>query len=262
MDPVVDVDQSLDPFNGKYGMLLSMRLSYAIDYLHHEHSFTKRQSLRDAEGGISGTKWSAKRIQREARVLQLVAEKTTIPVPRFLEEGFDAQKRYYVTMERIDGVSLDSIGDKCRQNVYTIGHATTGKCLACQEMADSNADTYIRTKVLPQLQSLTSNHTGLGGFLVPPPRIVETQEHVDYWPVKTSNSPIYSFVHGDLARHNIRMCSETLEVTHIYDWEQAGYLPAEMERELWCAPGLNNKGYYAFFEMTDLIEYEIGLITP
>ena len=54
---------------------------------------------------------------------------------------------------------------------------------------------------------------------------------------------------------------DTLKVAYIFDWEQAGYLPPEMECELWCAHGEHNWGYHAFFD-NELIEREIELITP
>ncbi|KAJ2896384.1 uncharacterized protein MKZ38_005590 [Zalerion maritima] len=253
------MDQNLDPFNGKYGRLLEIKEIGSKDYVTTEVSFTKREPLRATKDEATGWKWGPQRLLNEAHALQIVAEKTSIPVPKLFEHGYDDQGRYYVTMERIHGLSLSEAGKECQMVGAGVGHATSGPCNECRQTARHNADTFIREQVLPQLQQLSSNETGLNGFLLPPPRIVETREDRECWPVKKSGSKIYVLIHGDLASHNISINRSTLEVEHIYDWEHTAYLPAEMELELWCMEG---REYYDLFKNDQLIESEISLITP
>lgn len=247
----------LDPFDGKYGRFLGLQDIGSKEYITTEYSFTKRQPLRVAQGGKTGWLWGPQRLCNEALVLKFLAEYTTIPAPKVLEYGYDGLGRYYVTMERIKGVPLSEIGKECRLS-NGAKHVQSGKCQVCQNIAEENADTFIRTEVLPQLRSLRSKKTGFEGFVLPPPRIVETRNR-ESWPVRTSKSNQYSFIHGDLARHNIMIIPSTLQVKKIYDWEGGGFFPKEMERELWCTEG---REYYDLFRNDGLIEHEISLITP
>lgn len=251
------MDQSLDPFNGKYGQLLLIKEIGSKDYVETEHSFTKRQPLRVVQGGTTGWKWGPQRLYNEAAVLKFISQNTKIPVPRLLEHGCDSRGRYYVTMERISGITLSKIGDECRRP-GGVQHVMSGRCDTCQEIARQNADDFISRNVIPQLQSFWSYETGFKGFVLPPPRIVEMRER-DSWPVKRSRSKKYCLVHGDLAAQNIMMCPDTLRVKYIFDWEQGGYYPPEMELKLWSMQGM---GYYELFDNDELIDREIRLITP
>ncbi|KAF1953076.1 hypothetical protein CC80DRAFT_165474 [Byssothecium circinans] len=251
------MDQSQDPFNGKYGQLLLIKEIGSKDYIETEHSFTKRQPLRVVLGGATGWKWGPQRLYNEAVVLDFISQNTTIPVPRLLQHGYDSSGRYYVTMERISGVELYSIGNQCRKP-GGVQHVISGRCGVCQDIARKNADDFISRDVIPQLQSFRSYETGFEGFVLPPPRIVEMHER-DSWLVKRSLAKEYCLVHGDLAAHNIMMCPDTLRVKYIFDWEQCGYYPPEMELELWNMQGM---GYYKLFDNDELIDREIRLITP
>lgn len=246
-----------DPFDGRYGKLIGFKNIGSKEYITTEYSFTKRQPLRVVQGDATGWHWGPQRLRNEALVLDFLAKNTAIPVPKMCEHGYDSFGRYFVTMERIQGITLSGIGEECRRpNGFQ--HVQTGSCHTCQQIADQNADVFVRSEVLPQLRSLRSNKTGFEGFVLPPPRIVKTRDR-ENWPVKTSKSKVYSLVYGDLARHNIMMKTTTLEVEKVFDWEQAGFFPPEMKLELWC---LRGRGYYDLFENDELIEHEISLITP
>ncbi|KAF2241867.1 hypothetical protein BU26DRAFT_524992 [Trematosphaeria pertusa] len=246
-----------DPLDGRYGELIEIKNIGSKEYITTEYSFTKRQPLRVAQGGSTGWQWGPQRLRNEALVLDFLGANTTVPTPKLYEHGCDSRGRYYVTMERIQGTPLSEIGNQCRQP-NGVQHVRTGRCQACQQIADENADAFIQSNVLPQLRSLQSNKTGFDGFVLPPPRIVETRTR-ESWPVKTSKSKKYSLIHGDLARHNIMMSPSTLQVEKLFDWEHGGFFPHEMEREVWCVQG---REYYDLFRNDELIEHEIALITP
>ncbi|KAF2177017.1 hypothetical protein K469DRAFT_810538, partial [Zopfia rhizophila CBS 207.26] len=114
------------------------------------------------------------RLLNEAHTLNLIRQYTSIPVPKVLDYGVDDIANTFVTIERIYGITLDS------------------------------------------LRQLTSNVTGLDGFILPPPRITETVPRVAWQPI-TLDIEEFVFIHGDLARHNIMVSPKTLEVTYIFD---------------------------------------------
>jgi hypothetical protein len=251
------MDQSLDPFEGRYGQLLEVKDIGSKEYITTEYSFTKRQPLRVVQGGATGWRWGPQRLHNEARALQLIVENTTIPVPKLLEFGKDSNGRYYVTMERIYGVCLSEIGKECRRP-FGVEHVRLGECSTCQQIAQQNTDRFITEEVIPKLQSLTSKETGLEGFVLPPTRIIEMRDQ-DSWPVKRSKSNDYSFIHGDFARHNIMMNPITLQIEKVFDWEHAGYFPPQMELAMWRMIG---HGYWDLYKDNELIDREVALITP
>ena len=46
----------------------------------------------------------------------------------------------------------------------------------------------------------------------------------------------YTFVHGDLAQHNILIDKDTHAVKAVLDWEYSGFYPSEFELPLWLKP--------------------------
>lgn len=245
-----------DPCEGRYGPVETFKFVPGKVRLYTESSFTKRQILHVAEGGRTSWKWGQQRLTNEAFAWKLLTSETNIRVPRLLEYGVDKKGRGFVTMERVHGISLDQVFRECRM-APSNKHTENNDCLDCQALADENADNYITNEVIPQLHKLTSKETGLKGFVLPPPRIVEYDDRDD-WPTKQTSHRIYSFVHGDLAKHNIIMDSDTLQVLCICDWEQAGYFPAEMEVEAWR---MADDEYRALFVAEERILREISLIT-
>lgn len=249
---------SQDPFRGKYGTFEKITAVQNKEYIYTERSFTKRELLQYADGRGPWWKWGPSRLNNEYSVLEYLRQHTTIPVPAPFETGYDAQGRYFVTMERIYGVPLNQIGKECRVPKDS-QHVSSGPCFACADMAYYNADVFITHTVIPQLSALTSTTTGFNGFALPPPRILEYDNSRDSWPTRTSATHEYCLVHGDLAAHNVMMDPRTLQVACIFDWETAGYYPPGMEAETWRMKGM---GYYDLFEDTERILREIKLIMP
>jgi aminoglycoside phosphotransferase (APT) family kinase protein len=197
-------------------------------YSYDAWTFTKRE-LRPSERSLNSKQqiikapWTRERLQNEFEVLELIATKTTIPVPKVLrfEQVWGA---YQLVMERVNGKPLDRIKDN-------------------RAKALLNAEDFINTTVLPQLRSLTSCTAGaLIGVVIPPVRIT-TRDKRARWPAKVANTPLFSFCHNDLAQHNILINEDTLQVEAIIDWELSGYYPPEFEAPLWTR-AWNEPGYH------------------
>ena len=176
------------------------------------------------------------RITNEVNALKLVSQHTTIPIPRLLDHGINADGTRYLVTELITGITLDSLhGSGCR---VTIGqkHTDAISCEICIHKAYSNATSFIQNTVIPQLSTLKSNKRGINGFVMPPVWLpIDTQEpwksRKGPWKTLPLETAEYIFQHGDLAAHNILIDEGTLEVKALIDWEYAGYFPVGME--LW-----------------------------
>lgn len=92
----------------------------------------------------------------------------------------------------------------------------------------------------------------LNGFVLPSLCITETQIRL-HWESKTSTEEEYVFYYRDLARYNIMVSAEILEVTYIYNWEYAGFFLSILEVTAWY---INCTEYWNMFEDTDRIEAE------
>lgn len=252
----------MDPAPSPHGKIVEVRKLPIKEYVVRERSFTKRELLPDQlQNGPDGKpwlwKWGKERLLNEARALNLIRQYTSIPVPEVLDYGVDDMGRTFVTMERIYGITLESIGKECRMpSSGRKAHVSRGECETCADIANANADSFITNYVLPQLQQLTSYVTGLDGFVLPPPRIVETVPRAAWQPI-TSDKKKFVFIHGDLARHNIMVSPETLEVTCIFDWEHAGFFPHELEVDAWR---MKHSEYFQLFSGKERIQRELELI--
>ncbi|KAI1080280.1 hypothetical protein F5B20DRAFT_540102 [Whalleya microplaca] len=136
-------------------------------------------------------------------------------------------------------------------------HVAEGRCAECQGIATANVDAYMRTVVIPQLQALRAGETGLDGFVLPPPRIEQSDAREVWLPKRAPESDAYVFCHGDLAQHNIMADPASLELMCIYDWEGAGYFPAAIELPLWRC---NHSEYLALFTDKAKLDEEVMLI--
>lgn len=58
------------------------------------------------------TQWPAQRIGNEYTALDIVREKTNVPVPRVLEKGFNDEFCYYLKLQWADGIDLFDIVDR------------------------------------------------------------------------------------------------------------------------------------------------------
>ncbi|KAM3436569.1 hypothetical protein NHJ13734_005033 [Beauveria thailandica] len=193
------------------------------------------ETLPDGTIFIWFRSWNHERITNEAKALEFVAKKTTIPVPRLIEHGIHPDGRRYLITERLDGIMLHNIQEQGCLRPKAQQHTEEEVCKTCVDQAYSNALAFITDVFLPQLSELTSKERGLDGFVMPPRWLsVDTQPP---WkrnkaafrtlPRKTAE---YIFQHGDLAAHNIMMHRETLQVQAVLDWEYAGFYPAGMNR--------------------------------
>lgn len=203
-------------------------------YLLTPTSFIKReihhsQRKKNMKGEWMILPWQEERLQNEAAALALIAERTTIPVPRVLSCGRNEDGLAYLEMERLNGIPCYQVGNKCRMPKDR-AHNDSGQCSACQDIAMANADRFVVNEILPQLNALRSSTTGLNGFVIPPPWVLEYDRR-SRWIPKTSDKMDYVFCHGDLTGHNIMVHPQTLEVLVVYDWEHAGYFPPDFQ--LW-----------------------------
>lgn len=253
---------TMDPAPNPYGEIVEVRKLPIKEYVVSERSFTKRELLPEQlQKGPDGKpwpwKWGKERLLNEANALNLVRKYTSIPVPKVLDYGIDDMGRTFVTMERVYGITLESIGEECRMpSSGRKAHILDGECKTCADIANAIADSFITNYVLPQLQQLRSYVTGLDGFVLPPPRIVETVPRAAWQPI-TSDVKKFVFIHGDFARHNIMVSPKTLEVNCIFDWEHAGYFPPELEVDAWR---MKHSEYFQLFLDKERIQRELELI--
>jgi len=174
----------------------------------------------------------------EAIAMQLVHERTTVPVPRlfaYLFERVGTSRCGYIVMEKVPGVMLSSVIDTLDDNAV-------------------EAVTKQLAKQLQELKKLDSEGWGMPGkkgmyhktyfcYISGPARIQSTKEFISYFasaagtplpadPVKAnqllhgidlSRAPVFS--HGDLVPENIMYDMISRQITAIIDWECAGCFP-------------------------------------
>jgi serine/threonine protein kinase len=188
------------------------------------------------------------RITNEARALELVLQKTNIPVPRLLDHGSHPDGRRYLVTEFIEGLTLNEFPNRSCSKPKGQKHTNDTPCKCCSDQAYSNALEFISGTVLPQLATLRSQSRGIDGFVMPPswlsPDLQPPWIGKECWKTLPLKLPEYIFQHGDLAAHNIIMDTQTLEVKALVDWEYAGFYPPGMEG--WpgtlCADAYNRRG--------------------
>lgn len=141
-------------------------------------------------------------ICKTGTALKIVAENTTIPVPKLLEHGCHPDGRRFLVTERIDGVTLDSL---LRSGCLMQGekkHTNGTPCKECTDKAYSNAITFIEGLVLPQLAKLKSRERGTDGFVMPPSWLAPSfapWTNKRNWKTFPLHTAEYVFQHGDLA---------------------------------------------------------------
>jgi hypothetical protein len=236
----------------------SRHVSTFVYHIITENTFIKRDldphdRKTRQDGTVITRPWVLERLRNEATALQLIAKETTIPVPKFINFGYDANGLASLETERLPGIILEEIKKQCRMRMGK-RHVEEGLCEKCGNIAKQNAQKFINEKVLPQLEKLQSTTTGLNGFVLPPPWILEHDKRL-HWEPKTAGSASYIFCHGDLAAHNIMVDPETLEVIGIFDWEHAGYFPPEFQ--VWS---VDRQDYWNYFRNKERIEELVALI--
>jgi hypothetical protein len=186
---------------------------------------------KTTNGELASRLYDKERILNYAAALQLISKKTTIPVPRLISFGENDDGTAWIETERTHGgVWLDVVRDQCRMPAGKKHVDDGGECDECDGIARANACRFIAQEVVPQLNSLTSDTTGLDGVVIPPLWVM-FHDKTAYWPPKksTSGQPEYIFCHGNLHGHSILMHAETLHVLKIVDWDEAGYFPPEFQ---------------------------------
>ncbi|EAQ84803.1 predicted protein [Chaetomium globosum CBS 148.51] len=122
-------------------------------------------------GQLTSRPHNASRILNAAAALRLISAKTTIPVPRLLGSGTNPDGNAWLETERAPhGVWLDVVRDRCRMppGKRHVAADDSGECDECDRIARANARRFVADEVLPQLNALTSDVTGLGGRVIPP----------------------------------------------------------------------------------------------
>ncbi len=173
------------------------------------------------------------RILTHAAALQLISKKTTIPVPKLLGFGENPDGTAWIETERVThgGIWLDLVQHWCRMPEGKKHVDGASECPECEQIAFANARRFVQDEVLPQLNSLRSDTTGLNGIVIPPLWIMDYDPETRWEPKKAAPGEEYVFCHGNLHAHSILMHAETLHVMKIVDWDNAGFLPEEFQ--LW-----------------------------
>ncbi len=173
------------------------------------------------------------RILTHAAALELIAKKTTIPVPKLLGVGENPDGSAWIEIERTHGgIYLELVQHRCRMPPGKKHTSTDTECAECERIAMANARRYIQDEILPQLDSLRSDTTGLNGTVIPPLWIMDYDPATKWLPKKAVvGEEEYVFCHGNLHAHSILMHPETLHVMKVVDWDNAGFFPKEFQ--LW-----------------------------
>ena len=181
----------------------------------------------NTEGELISRLYNKERMLNHAAALQLISTKTAIPVPKLIGSGENPDGTAWLETERTHGgIWLDLVGETCRMPPSK--QHTEGECEECAQTAQANASRYIQNEILPQLNALRSDTTGLNGVVIPPLWIMDYDPET-FWTPKTDLEQKYVFCHGNLHAHSILMHAETLHVMKVVDWDNAGFFPAEFQ---------------------------------
>ncbi|KAK2595525.1 hypothetical protein QQS21_006753 [Conoideocrella luteorostrata] len=225
----------------------------ATAFIKRELPVSERPRLLD--GSYFDDPRLTQRFFNEAATLQLLREKTTIPVPRVLSYGHDENGHLYIETELVQGtVQASSAASVCRMPDSHGMPPGTGPCLSCESIVLQNVEDFVQNIVLPQLRGLKSKSTGLNGYVMPPRWVIGMDDRL-YWPVKWSTEPEYVFTLHDLVDHNILVDDSTLEVRALVDGEEGGFFPAEMQQ--WR---FNRAGQFEIYDDICLVKRHISLL--
>lgn len=195
------------------------------------------------------------RLLNHAAALQLISSRTTIPVPKLLGVGTNADGTAWLETERTTGgLWLDVVRDKCRMPAGK-RHTDDGECDECDAMARANAARFLADEVVPQLNMLTLDTTGLGGVVIPPLWVMHHHPAKHWPPQKAGEGERLVFCHGNLHGHSIMMHPETLHVMKIVDWDDAGFFPAAFQ--VWT---VTRPEYDSYYEDMERLERMVALM--
>jgi serine/threonine protein kinase len=149
------------------------------------------------------------RSTNEAKALELISQRTKIPVPKLLGHGQHPDGRRYLITELTDGVPLSDFRDRGCSNPNEETHTdSTQQCTRCADQAYEHALKFIQVTVLPQLKGLRSRQRGIDGFVMPPSWLSLNQppwKGKSSWKTLLLETDEYVFQHGDIAAQNILM---------------------------------------------------------
>lgn len=225
-------------------------------------TFIKREipdyeRMKDMNGFTIVDPWLAKRFSNEAAAYRLLKEKTSIPIPRVISSGHDANGLLYTEMELVPySVQASEAASVCRMPKQHPMAPSTDPCSYCRNIVQQNVANFVHKTVLPQLLSLKSNTTGLNGCVIPPRWVINSDERME-WPVKTSREMDFSFVLHDLTETNILVHVRTLEILALIDVEDSGFFPAEMQQ--WKE---TRQAQFGLFEDLDVVRRDVRLLEP
>ncbi|KAK4120146.1 hypothetical protein N657DRAFT_636826 [Parathielavia appendiculata] len=112
--------------------------------------------FNNGKGEVVGRRYDKERMLNNAAALQHISKRTTIPVPRLIGFGVNADGTAWIEMER-------RVPDADRQEARR-----RGECAECDRIAKANARRFVTDEVLPQLRSLISDTGGLNVVVIPP----------------------------------------------------------------------------------------------
>jgi serine/threonine protein kinase len=174
------------------------------------------QLFQRPDGTIVYPYWAQERLRNEAATLALIAEKTTIPVPKgrlYMENGILHLETNRIT----EGVLMGDLDKDVRPS------------------AVAAVDKQIQEDILPQLRSLRRNFIGSadpGLPVFPPSRVYRLDRRL--WQRVTSDTDEFVLCHNDLGPQNIIVDpDDNFRIVAILDWEFAGFFPSYFEVPLW-----------------------------
>lgn len=175
----------------------------------------ERDFLRTPTGHIIPPYWAKERLRNGAATLELVASRTTIPVPKC--RLYTCDEVICLEMTRIsNGILLMDVEASFR--------AAAIKAVEKQ----------METSILPQLRSIRRTYIGSVDEAIPvfPPQRIYSRDRRN-WPRITSNTEDFVLCHNDLGPQNVFVDAETFDIFGIIDWEFAGFFPPSFELPLW-----------------------------
>ncbi|WEW56896.1 hypothetical protein PRK78_002353 [Emydomyces testavorans] len=178
----------------------------------------KSELVQRVDGTVLYPYWAQERLRNEAATLSVIAEKTTIPVPKYrlyMENGV----LHLETIRITNGIIMKDLEKDARQ------------------AAIAAVETQMQNDILPQLRSLRRRYIGSVDADLPvfPPQRVYGPDRRS-WKRVTSDTDEFVLCHNDLSPQNILVDPhDNFRIVGIIDWEFAGFFPSYFELPLWRA---------------------------
>ncbi|KAF2174569.1 hypothetical protein K469DRAFT_707105 [Zopfia rhizophila CBS 207.26] len=180
-----------------------------------KRELSERELIRRPNNDVLRPFWAKERLRNEAATIELIASKTTIPVPNC--RLYNKDGLLHLETKRItNGVLLEDIEEASRPAAVTA------------------IDEQINSIILPQLRSLRRDYIGSVDSSLPvfPPQRVYSRDRRS-WKRISSEADCFVLCHNDLGPQNIFVRPDTFQIVGIIDWEFAGFFPPYFELPLW-----------------------------